>query len=111
MNERTRKKLKSSAITALVVSLLFPSAWYIVLGHSKRSPIVEKGYVESMPAKEREQWFLNNMETVGIFEHVKSTPKFILDNWRGYIQTSIGVFVLIFIFNSAFLLRSTRNEP
>ena len=51
------------------------------------------------------------MVTVSFFEHVKSTPRFIAEHWWGYIQTSFGVFVVIFVLNAAFLLGGMRNEP
>ena len=111
MKEMVKNKLLKSVIISLIISMLFPVAWMLTMGEGKRSPIVEKGYVESLSFEEREKWFQENMKPVEIYERVISLPNTIYQFWRGYLQASIWIFILVFILNSAFLLGGVRNEP
>ena len=111
MDITMKRKFKTSALVALIIALLFPAMWFIFTGSTTRTPIMEKGYIESMSYPDREKWLQDNSSPVSLFEHAKSTPRFIVNNWQGYIQTSIGAFVVVFVLNGAFIFGGRRNEP
>lgn len=111
MDKERTKVLSKSAAIALIVALLFPALWQISFGEEKRSPIVEAGYIESMPEHERSQWLQENLKPVSTLERIKDMPAFVLKHWVGYLQTSLGVFIFVFIINTAYLLGGIKNVP
>ena len=111
MDTIIKDKFKKSALAALIIALLFPAMWYIFTGTTNRTPVVEEGHVESMTNQDREKWFQDNMKSVGLLEHAKSTPRFIINSWRGYAQTSLGIFIVIFALNGAYILGGIGNKP
>jgi len=99
-----------SIVVAVVVGLLAPALWIVVTGETSRAPTVEKEFFEKMTDTERNKWMQNNAKPVTLWEHAKGVPQFIVDSWRGYLQASIAVFVVVFVLNSAFL-SGGRREP
>ena len=111
MRADSAKKLMQSALVAIVFALIFPALWVAITGDSSSTPVVEKQVMENMAEKERQKWISENSKPLSFVGHIKLLPHFIAAHWRGYLQASAGVFVVVFILNSAFLLGGRKNEP
>ena len=111
MSARNKQKLGQSASVALVFALILPALWVSITGEISRTPVVEKQFIDSMPEVERKAWIAANSKPEGFVGRMKSMPSFIENHWRGYLGASTGVFLVVFVFNSAILLSGRRNEP
>lgn len=111
MRADSTKKFMQSALVAIVFALIFPALWVALTGDSSRTPVVEKQGMENMAEQERQKWISENSKPLSFVDHIKSLPHFIAAHWRGYLEASAGVFVIVFILNSAFLFGGRRNEP
>lgn len=111
MSADSTKKLLQSALVAIVFALVFPALWVAITGDSSRTPVVEKQFMESLTEEDRQRWISVNSKPLSFVDHVKSLPQFIAAHWRGYLEASAGVFVVVFILNSAYLMGGRRNEP
>jgi len=89
---------------ALAIALVAPAFWIATTGESKRSPVAEKRYAEQLTRAERLKWEKENMKPASIIEHASGIPSSIADHPAGYFKASFGVFVFVFVINSAFLL-------
>lgn len=99
-----------SLVVAAVVAFLAPALWFVVTGETKRTPIVEKSVIDQMTDAQRREWIHKNSTPVSLWEHAKGTPHFIVGSWRGYLQASAVVFIVVLVINSAFL-SGGKNEP
>ena len=99
-----------SLVVAAVVAFLAPALWFVVTGETKRTPIVEKSVIDQMTDAQRQEWIHKNSTPVSLWEHAKGTPHFIVGSWRGYLQASAVVFIVVLVINSAFR-SGGRNEP
>lgn len=106
-----KNNILQSLLVALVISLLFPALWFGVLGETSRSPVIEKTFTDNMSTEEYDKWFSENSKTVDFFEHIQNLPFFISNNWRGYLQASVAIFVIIFSFNYSYLVLRGKNKP
>jgi len=111
MDKERINKIIKSAIVAFTIALFIPAIWVVIMGSTSHSPIIEKQQLENMTIDEHQKWNQENMKPVGFIEHIKGVPLFISEHWRGYIQSSIIVFIIVFILNSAYLIGGIRNEP
>ena len=111
MRADSTKKLMQSALVAIAFAMIFPALWVALTGDSSRTPVVEKQVMESMAEQERQKWMSENSKPLSFVDHIKSLPHFIAAHSRGYLEASAGVFVVVFILNSAFLLGRRKNEP
>lgn len=92
-----------SIVVAAVIALLTPALWFVVTGETRRTPIIEKPFTDKMTETQRQEWVDRNSKPVSLWEHAKGTPQFIMDSWKGYLQVSVVVFLIVLILNSAFL--------
>lgn len=106
-----KNNIQQSLLVALVISLLFPALWFSVLGETSRSPVIEKTFTDSMSAEEHDKWFKENSKKVGFIEHIQNLPFFISKHWRGYLQASVTIFIIIFSFNYSYLVLRGKNKP
>ena len=106
-----KKNILQSLLLALIVALLFPALWVGFLGQTSRTPTIEKSFTDNMSIEEREKWFEANSKPVGLYEHIKTLPRFISNHWRGYLQASVTIFIIIFSFNYSYLNIRAKNKP
>jgi len=106
-----RKNVLQSLLVALIIALLFPALWVGFLGQTSRSPIIEKSFIDDMSIREREKWVDANSKPVSLLEHIKTLPRFITNHWRGYLQASVAIFIVIFSFNYSYLTIRVKNKP
>ena len=106
-----KRNILQSLLVALVFALLFPALWVGFLGQTSRTPIIEKTFTDNMSIQEREEWFAANSKPTSFSEHVKTLPRFISNHWRGYLQASVTIFIIIFSFNYSYLNIRARNKP
>lgn len=99
-----------SLVVAAVIALLAPALWFVITGETKRTPIIEKSLTDNMTEAQLNDWIEKNSKTVSFWEHVKGTLRFIADSWRGYLEASAVVFVILLVLNSAFL-SGGKKEP
>ena len=99
-----------SLVVAAVIALLAPALWFVITGETKRTPIIEKSFTDKMTDAQRREWIEKNSKPVSLWEHAKGTPRFIADSWRGYLEASSVVFVIVLVLNSAFV-SGGKNEP
>ena len=107
---RWRKITLRSVLVAAVVALFSPALWFIVTGETHRTPTVEKAMFGNMTQAQIEEWVDKNSTRVSIWEHAKGMPQFVVENWRGYLAASTGVFIVVLLLNVAFLAGG-RREP
>lgn len=98
-----------SLVVAAVVALLAPALWFVITGEAKHTPVIDKSFTDRTPYAKRQEWIAKNSMPVSLWEHAKGTPRFVVDSWRGYLQASSVVFVIVLVLNSA-LLSGGRNE-
>jgi len=111
MNKEIKKSLSQSLLVAVLVSLILPALWLSTMGYTSRTPIVEKGFIESMTIEEQSKWEQENYKQVTFIEHIKGIPSFIKRSWAGYLQSSFLIFIVIFMFNFAFMFGGIRRKP
>jgi hypothetical protein len=107
---RRRKITLRSVLVAAVVALLSPALWFIVTGETYRTPTVETTMFAKMSQAQINEWIDKNSTRVSIWEHAKGTPQFVVENWRGYLAASTGVFIVVLLLNVTFLAGG-RHEP
>ena len=88
--------------------MVAPAMWFIVTGETRRTPVIARSVLDKMTEQERAAWIKENAKHASLWEHTKNTPDFILENWRGYLQASIVVFLVVLVINSAFLTGGRR---
>jgi hypothetical protein len=101
---KQREGLAKSAVVALIIGLLFPMGWIAFTGSTTRTPVVEKRGIEQMSEQQRQEWIAENPKAVGFVEHISSIPSSIADHWAGYLQAALGIFLVVFVLNRAYLL-------
>ena len=106
-----RRIFMRSAVVAALIALVTPALWYIVTGETYKTPVVSKSVIEGVSPEQVEKWKSENLARVSLWEHAKSTPEFIAENWVGYLEASALVFVAVFVLNATFILARGRNEP
>jgi hypothetical protein len=111
MNKEIKKSLSQSALVAVLISLILPAIWLSTMGYTSRTPIIEKGFIESMTIEEQSKWEKENYKQVTFVEHIKGIPSFIKRSWVGYLQSSFLVFVVVFMFNFAYMSGVIRKKP
>lgn len=99
-----------SIVVAAIIALLTPALWFVVTGETKRTPIIEKTFTDKMTEAQRQEWIERNSKPVSLWEHAKGIPQFIVDSWRGYLQVSAVVFLIVLLLHSAFL-NGGKREP
>ena len=104
------KTLIHSALIAIVIALLFPALWVGVLGESSRTPVVEKSFFNGMSESQRQEWINNNSKPEGFIEHIFGLPQFITNHWRGYLEASVTIFILVFVLSNAAFLGRSKNK-
>ncbi|MEW8201964.1 MAG: hypothetical protein AB2697_23085 [Candidatus Thiodiazotropha endolucinida] len=109
--KNTRKTLIKSGVSAVIIALVFPVIWLAVLGDTSKTPVMERRFFDSMPDQQRSQWIEENSKPVDFFEHLQSLPSFISQEWEGYLKASLGVFLVVFLINSVFMLMGRKGEP
>ncbi|MEW8288520.1 MAG: hypothetical protein AB2697_21270, partial [Candidatus Thiodiazotropha endolucinida] len=109
--KNTRKTLIKSGVSALIIALFFPAIWLAVLGDTSQTPVMEKRFFDNMSEQQRTQWIEENSTPVSFIEHLQSLPSYISQEWEGYLEASLGVFLVVFVINSAFMLGGRKGEP
>jgi hypothetical protein len=97
-----------SLVVAAVVALIAPAMWFVVTGETRRTPVIARSVSDKMTEQERAAWIAEHAKPVYLWEHAKNTPEFIVENWRGYLQASIVIFLVVLVINSAFLAGGRR---
>ena len=103
-----RRLTLRSLVVAAVVALVAPAMWFIVTGETRRTPVIARSVTDKMTEQERAAWIAENAKPVSLWEHTKNTPEFIVENWRGYLQASIVIFLVVLVIDSAFLTGRKR---
>lgn len=96
------KPTLQSAIVALVLALAIPFLWIVITGETKTAPVMERSYFDKMSKTEIDAWIKRNSTKAGFWQHVKSTPAYLVEYWRGYAQAASVIFVVVFVGNFAY---------
>jgi hypothetical protein len=65
-----------------------------------------RGFIEGDASRAGHFWARSSR---GFFERLESLPRFVADHWRGYLEASAGIFIVVFVLNDAHLFGRTKT--